>query len=69
MKNPFVYGEAVTGENFSNRKEELCEITRDLEDCERIFLISPRRYGKTSLIMNALENLRTKGLYTVYIDL
>lgn len=69
MKNPFVYGEAVTGENFSNRKEELCEITRDLEDCERIFLISPRRYGKTSLIMNVVENLRTKGLYTVYIDL
>lgn len=69
IKNPFVYGEAVLGENFADRQEELCELVRDLMDGERIFLISPRRYGKTSLIMNALEELKSKGLYTVYIDL
>ena len=69
MKNPFIYGEAVLGENFADRKKELHELVRDLSDCERIFLISPRRYGKTSLIMNALEVLKSKGIYTVYIDL
>lgn len=69
MKNPFVYGEIVTGENFANRKDEIKELTRDLKDCEKIFLISPRRYGKTSLIMNVLTKLRKAGVYTVYIDL
>jgi AAA+ ATPase superfamily predicted ATPase len=69
MKNPFIYGEAVLGENFADRKKELHELVRDLSDCERIFLISPRRYGKTSLIMNTLEILKSKGIYTVYIDL
>lgn len=69
MKNPFIYGEAVLGENFADRKKELHELVRDISDCERIFLISPRRYGKTSLIMNALEVLKSKGIYTVYIDL
>ncbi len=69
MKNPFRYGEAVLGENFADRKEELNELVRDLSDCERIFLISPRRYGKTSLIMNVLEVLKLKGICTVYIDL
>jgi len=69
MKNPFKYGEAVLGENFADRKKELNELIRDLSDSERIFLISPRRYGKTSLIMNALEVLKSKGIHTVYIDL
>lgn len=69
MKNPFKYGEAVLGENFADREKELNELIRDLSDCERVFLISPRRYGKTSLIMNALEVLKSKGIYTVYIDL
>jgi len=69
MKNPFIYGEAVLGENFADRKKELHELVRDLSDSERIFLISPRRYGKTSLIMNALKVLKLKGTYTVYIDL
>ncbi|MEJ2633965.1 MAG: ATP-binding protein [Calditrichia bacterium] len=69
MKNPFVYGEAVTGENFTNRTAELAELVRDLGSTERIFLISPRRYGKTSLILKALEELKSKGFYTAYIDL
>jgi len=69
MKNPFKYGEAVLGEHFADREKELQELVRDLSDCERIFLISPRRYGKTSLIMNALEILKSKEIYTVYIDL
>ena len=69
MENPFVYGEVVSGEQFSNRKKEIQEFLRDMQSGERIFLISPRRYGKTSLIMNVLEEIRKKGYLTAYIDL
>ncbi|MFA7711814.1 MAG: ATP-binding protein [Candidatus Neomarinimicrobiota bacterium] len=69
MKNPFVYGEAVMGENFTDRIKELAEITRDLSSGERLFLISPRRYGKTSLILKALEELKKNDFYIVYMDL
>ncbi len=69
MKNPFIYGEVVTGENFADRKSEIKELVRNLKDCEKIFLISPRRYGKTSLITNILAKLRAAGIYTVYLDL
>jgi len=69
MKNPFIYGEVVTGEDFADREIELENIIRDLKDGQNIFLISPRRYGKTSLIMNALEKLQREGFYTAYIDL
>lgn len=69
MKNPFIYGEIVTGNDFADRVKEINGLTRDLSDCEKIFLISPRRYGKSSLIINVLEKLRNKSRYTVYIDL
>ena len=69
MENPFVYGEVVTDRNFADRTGEIKELVRDLKDCEKIFLISPRRYGKTSLIMNVLEKLRKHGTYVIYIDI
>lgn len=69
MKNPFVYGEIVTNKDFADRKDEIKELTRDLKDCEKIFLISPRRYGKTSLIVNVLTKLKRNGMYPIYIDL
>ncbi len=69
MENPFVYGEVVLGEGFADRKQEMQELIRDIEGGERVFLISPRRYGKTSLIMNVLEEIKKKGYLTAYIDL
>lgn len=69
IKNPFIYGEVVRGEDFADREREMAELTRDLKQGERVFLVSPRRYGKTSLIINVLMKLREDGLYTVYLDL
>ena len=69
MRNPFIYGEVVTGNDFADRKDEITSLLQDLKDGEKIFLISPRRYGKTSLIVNTLEKLKKEGLYTIYVDL
>jgi len=69
VKNPFVYGEIVADKDFADRTDEIKELIRDLKDCEKIFLISPRRYGKTSLVVNVLTKLRENGVYPVYIDL
>ena len=67
--NPFYYGEVVTGENFTDRVAEIERLTAELCGGHNIFLISPRRYGKTSLIINALEVIKTKGLFVFYMDL
>jgi len=48
MKNPFVYGATVTGDDFANREKEIKELVQDLKDGERVFLISPRKYGDYS---------------------
>ena len=68
-RNPFFFGEVVTGENFTNRVDEIKRLTSELRVGHNIFLISPRRYGKTSLVINVLEHLNKEGLFTLYIDL
>lgn len=61
MDNPFVYGEVVPGEAFIDREVELDRLVADLGSGQKVFLISPRRYGKSSLIRQALEALRRRG--------
>ena len=53
-RNPFVYGEVVPAAAFVNRVDELRRLVADLAAGQKIFLISPRRYGKSSLIRRAL---------------
>jgi len=69
MNNPFVYGEIAVGSAFIGRKKEVADLSQGLGSGERIFLISPRRFGKTSLLANLLEGFKGKGLLTAYIDL
>ena len=65
MDNPFVYGEVVPGEAFVGREAELDRLVSDLGNGQKVFLISPRRYGKSSLIHQALGALRRRGALAV----
>ena len=69
MKNPFVYGETVSGEHFCNRTKEIKELVADIKNCQNVIIFSPRRYGKTSLIKQVLRKVKAKGILTFYIDL
>ena len=62
--NPFVYGEVVPPAAFVDREEELDRLRRDLDDGQKVFLISPRRYGKSSLIRQALRAAARGGALT-----
>src|SRR5213593_1374093 len=65
MDNPFVYGEVVPGEAFVDRETELDRLVADLGNGQKVFLISPRRYGKSSLVRQALTALGRRGALTV----
>jgi hypothetical protein len=67
MQNPFVYGEVVPAAAFVNRVSELDRLVGDLAASQKIFLISPRRYGKSSLIRHALAAMTKRGALTVEI--
>lgn len=69
MENPFHYGEVVTGTYFTNRKAELAELAADIHNGQNLVIISPRRYGKTSLVFQALGSLKQEGILVAYLDL
>jgi len=66
-RNPFVYGEVVPSSAFVDRVAELERLVADLADGQKVFLISPRRYGKSSLIRQALAATARRGALTVEV--
>src|SRR5947209_7313878 len=67
MDNPFVYGEVVPAAAFVDRVEELDRLVRDLASAQKVFLISPRRYGKSSLVRQALAAMARRGALPVTV--
>jgi uncharacterized protein len=65
MMNPFVYGEVVPAASFVDRETELDRLAGDLLAGQKVFLISPRRYGKSSLVAQALRSAERAGALTV----
>lgn len=57
MKNPFQYGGIVSGPYFVDRAEEIKELVREMENNNRVFLVSPRRFGKTCLLHHLVNSL------------
>ena len=66
--NPFKYGKIVSGKYFYNRKNELSRIKSTLSNGNNLVLYAPRRYGKSSLVKKALNELENEGYNTVYLD-
>jgi uncharacterized protein len=65
QENPFVFGEIIDDANFVNRTDELNHLVRDLADGQKVFLLSPRRFGKSSLVALALLKLKKRHIHTV----
>ncbi|MGH8998874.1 MAG: AAA family ATPase [Acidimicrobiia bacterium] len=55
--NPFHYGTPVVGEQFVGRERELDALVSRMRDGINVVVLSPRRYGKTSLLLAAEERL------------
>ena len=65
MKNSV--GQAVRGDNFWNRENELASIWDAIESGSHILLVAPRRVGKTSIMFNLQDNPKD-GYIIVYVD-
>ncbi len=55
--NPFHYGTPATGDNFAGRAAELETLLSRMRGRVNVVVVSPRRYGKTSLILRATDVL------------
>src|SRR5262249_48814175 len=66
-ENPFVYGEIVPRAAFIDRKVHLDRLVEALSAGQKVFLIPPRRYGKSSLIRQALDVVGRRKIATVEV--
>lgn len=69
--SPFIYGSTVSRHSFTNREKETEKIKTNLLNGINTMLISPRRWGKTSLVEKVILdiNKKDKKVKTVMIDL
>lgn len=61
MRNPFEFGRALSSSELVDRKDELAEVTTALLHSSKLFLIGPRRYGKTSVLRAAEHDAERSG--------
>jgi hypothetical protein len=69
LLNPFTTEQIVTGTQLIGRQKELDQVKQTLTSGGKLFLIAPRRFGKTSLLLTATEQLRAKGSKIIYVNL
>ena len=62
MMNPFKFGTIVESSFFTDRRIELQQIKSVLNSENHLILISPRRFGKTSLVVKALQESERKHI-------
>ena len=61
-------GKPVTGKDFIGREKELTLIMEYLKMGQSVVLVAPRRFGKTSLLLEALSRLKKQNYYTAFVD-
>ncbi len=69
ISSPFQYGKVVSGSAFVNRTREKEVLRQHFRSGVNTILISPRRWGKTSLVTEAIRLTTDKDLKFVFIDL
>lgn len=67
--NSFVYGVAVSEYNFTGREDESRRLRRNFEGGINSILISPRRWGKTSLVKHVCRQVDKNKVIPVFLDM
>ena len=64
-KTPFTYGQLAESQEFTNRKKDIEHLSKNFEGLINTTVISPRRWGKTSLINKISNDFSRKNDYIV----
>jgi AAA+ ATPase superfamily predicted ATPase len=60
-KLPFIFGKSADLMNFTDREEESLRLEMNFKSLLNTTIISPRRWGKTSLVENVAEKVRAEN--------
>ena len=62
-------GNPATGKDFIGRDKELNLLIEYLKLGQSVAILAPRRFGKTSLVLEVLRQMKNKKFYTAYVDI
>ena len=62
MENPFKFGTIVEEEYFTDRVQEVAYIKEFVRSANHLILISPRRFGKSSVVAKAVKQTGRKHI-------
>ena len=68
MNTPFIFGKTVSGEAFTDRENETAKLVSNFRYGVNTFIVSPRRWGKTSLVKKVKGLVENEKLKIVYVD-
>ena len=69
MEHPFIYGVATFGKWFTDREEDTKRLSANFVHGINTIIISPRRWGKTSLVLKIAKQISNKKLKIINIDI
>ncbi len=64
----FIFGKPVEGEYFTDREADARRLAANFRGGVSTFLLSPRRWGKTSLIKKVMREVQSDELKVVFVD-
>jgi hypothetical protein len=67
--NPFRFGGLALDEAFANREDEVQELKFDVLNGQDVVIFAPRRYGKSSLVWRAMQQLVGHEVLVAYVNL
>jgi uncharacterized protein len=69
MNSPFKFGNQVTGPYFINRTEEINRLRNNFQSGNNTILISPRRWGKSSLVAQSAKSILDNKIRFAFINM
>ena len=69
ITKPFIYGVAVDDAHFIGRQEECRKLAAHMRYGTNTILISPRRWGKTSLVKHVAAQVASEQIRIVHLDI
>jgi uncharacterized protein len=69
METPFSFGKTVAEDVFTNRSADIKRLANNLQHHINTILISPRRWGKSSLVKKVVSDISGRNVRIIMIDL
>jgi AAA+ ATPase superfamily predicted ATPase len=68
-ENPFKFGNPVRGDHYFPRQELTNTVRQFLSNHINVVLMGPRRFGKTSFVLDLFEHLEREGTSCILVDI